>query len=131
MAVPSFAGIQLFGPTPEFEHDDPPNFEQVNHYPGVRGVQRIDLGLGRTTTRVHGILMAGTLADLGAFAASIRTLKIAGGFATLIDTDGITWNDAVLTHFQTHGPTVPVTSDAGSGWAKRYTMEFTHLGFGS
>lgn len=124
MAIPTYLGIQCLGLVTEMTHDDLPNAEQVTHYPGTRGVDRIDLGAQQTVTRVVGVFGGPTPEDLGAQAQAIRAMKIAGGYGVLVDTEGIAWADARIYHFRTVGPVLP----APDGFLRRYEIEFRHLG---
>ncbi len=124
--MPTWNGLNFFGPCPIFDHDDPPNIEQINHYPGVRGVERLDLGLGIATTLVRGILCGVNDADLGSVLVTIRQAKLSGIAGTLVDTDNLTWPDAVLHTFRTVGRR---TFSPGWGITREYEMTFLHTGY--
>lgn len=121
----TFNGDNIFGPTAIFDHDDPPNAEQRTHYPGVSGIERLDLAYEFGITTVEGLLVAPTPADLGALCVQVRALKTAGTVGTLVDNDGIVWPDAVIHRFRTVGRTFPV----GYGVGKEYRMEILHVGY--
>ena len=124
--MPLFNGLAIFGPCPVFRHTDTPNAEQINHYPGVNGVERLDLGLATSITRVTGILVGVDLSDLGSQFATIRAMKAAGFVATLVDSKGLIWPDAVLHSF---GEVDRISGIAGYGVGQEYEMEFLHVGY--
>ena len=123
----TFNEEEIFGPCPIMTHDDPPNAAQVTHYPGVWGVERLDLAPGESFTNVKGVLVGDTVDDLGAACAAIRTMKLNGQTGTLVDTDGETWEDAVLIKFRT---TSKSDWAPGWGWCRDYEMTFLHLNNG-
>jgi hypothetical protein len=120
----TFNGAEIFG-TCICNHEDPPNANQVNHYPGTDGIERLDLGVAESYTVIHGELVAATPEDLGAACQTIRALKQNAVLGTLVDTDGVSWDDAVIESFRTIGRAVQVP---GQGLARKYECRIIHTG---
>ena len=125
MPEPTFNGAAIFGPAPSFSHDEPPNAQQINKYPGVIGVERLDLSPRESWTRVTGIFAGEYPEDLGPIFQQVRAIKRAGIIAPLVDTDNHTWSDAILFAFRTVGRSEYAP---GWGWTREYEMTFLHLG---
>lgn len=125
MADPTFNGSYIFGPVPEFNHDDPPNAAQVNHYPGTFGVERLDLGDAESYIQVRGVMTGVSTADLAANLENVRNLKKNAVLGNLVDTDGLTWTNCIIEWFKTSGRTCQT---ANSQWSKDYEMRLIILG---
>ena len=125
--IPSYNSVNFFGPCPASVRIEPPNARQVNSYPGVAGVEVIELGQRTSATEFTGLWVADTPDDLATFLMQMITIKRAGGFSTLVDTKGITSSDAILETFELTGETR--WSPSEQGWAVPYRMRFLHIGF--
>lgn len=125
MPDPSFNGTNIFGPCPVITHIEPPNSRQYNAYPGVDGVESIDLGARLSYSEARGLLCADTAIALGAVEIAIIAIKRTDSFGTLVDTLGRTWADSILETFEV---SQEVKFAPGFGWCRAYLMRFVHLG---
>ena len=123
---PTFAGLALFGPVPNFTRQDPPNAVQEVHYPGLRGTMRKNLGMAGARTMVRGILFGVDAGDLAAAQATIRAAKESGVMRVLIDTTNVAWPDAIIAQFRSTGR--PVFAP-GWGYGQTYELEIYHTGW--
>lgn len=124
---PSFGGVNFFGPCPVSNRAELPNARQVTGYPGVVGVEVLELGFRTAVTEFAGLWVAATPADLGAFLTQMIALKRSGQMNVLVDTKGITSADAILDDWATEGESRWSPSDGG--WAIAYRMRFLHIGY--
>jgi hypothetical protein len=124
---PTFNEATIFGDAVEMHHDDPPNAVQVNHYPGVRGIERLDMGETATMIQVKGVFYADTPEDLAIVIQTMRTLKQEATLGTLVDTDGTSWDNAVIDSMRitSRGVYAP-----GWGWTRSYEARIILLNSG-
>lgn len=125
--MPTFNGVDIFGAASVFNHDERPNAEQVNHYPGVLGDERLDLGPTATFTTVRGVYAGAAPSDVGAAFTALASIKRPGAVGVLVDSEGVTWTDAIL---HTYRSTSRLVWAPGWGWTREYEMIFRHLGTG-
>lgn len=97
---------------------------QANAYPGVDGLEILDMGARGGSTRVRGSLAGTSAADLASIHATLRGYQVAGGLATLVDANGVSWTDVILVMFQPVGPRFSL---GPLGVAQRYEAEFLHV----
>lgn len=95
MTNPTFGGFAIFGRSVRVRTLKDPSAEQINHFFGLDGAERVHGGLVGRHSFVQGVLRGLTSGDL----ATARLL-IEGyddGIArTLVDTLGITWTNVVF-----------------------------------
>ena len=126
MPDPSFNGLDIFGPCPSSNRTEGTNSRQRNGYPGVSGLEILELGWRESYTDFTGVWVGETPDDLGVFIADMIALKRSGIIATLVDTLGVTSVDAILEGFQTSGET---KFHPGYGWGVDYALRFMHTGY--
>jgi hypothetical protein len=105
-----------------------PKDRQLNAYPGVNGLESLDMGLRGGQTTARGVLGGTDLADLASVQGQFRALQADGGAYTLVDSNGTEWPDVILVMFRPTGKRFLLAGDAGI--CQRYEMEFLHLDFG-
>lgn len=118
----SFAGLDMGiveefdGPTAE------PKARQVNAYPGVDGLELLDMGNRGDRVSIRGWVAGVDLLDLSGIKQAWRALVKDGGQYTLIDPDGVTWLGVILVHWRAHGPRRVLGGDQGV--AQRFEAEY-------
>lgn len=125
MANPTLDGQSVFGAAVQMVTSDNPRGDQQNAFPGLSGLESLDLGLrGRFTTvegRHYG--NSGNLSDLAAAQEIFRSFND-GQTHVLIDTLGLTWLNVKLVAFE---PTGKVVFMQQLGYTRRYTARLLHL----
>jgi hypothetical protein len=119
-----FAGIDLGiieecqGPYPE------PKTRQVSGYPGVNGLELLDLGSRGLKASLRGVLLAASPAALSWAKQTLGGLVLDGGPYPFLDPDGTLWVGVVMTAWRPVGPRYLLAG--GLGVAQRYDAEFLH-----
>ena len=125
MANPSLDGQPIFGAACQMTTSDNPRGQQENAFPGLNGLESLDLGLrGRFTTcegRLYG--NSNNLSDLAAAQEIFRSFND-GNTHVLVDTLGLTWLNVKLVSFEPQGKAV---FSQQLGYSRRYTARFLHL----
>lgn len=107
-----------------------PKGRQINAYPGVDGLEPLDMGNRGAETSVRGVFAAADLFSMGALLGGMYGLQADGGQYVLVDEYGTFWVDVILVDFRPIGP-VYLTGDPNYGVVKRYEAEFLHVdGYG-
>lgn len=101
-----------------------PNDFQLNAYPGVNGIEALNLGSRGGTSMYKAALYASTPANLDALFAVFRGYVQAGGASTLVDAYGTTWTNVILRNFRPTGPRKLLAN--GDGVIQRCEYEFLH-----
>ena len=105
MPVPTYAGLALFGSAVTLHVTAESNGRQLNAYPGVHGLELLDLGRRGGTGRIDGIwFFAGPL-DLRTTLAT-WTYLCDGTPRILWDSKGLVWPNAVLDPYRLEGPAI-------------------------
>ena len=124
MSLASFNGQPIFGASvsclgPAIN----PRRSQENYYPGVLGVESLDMGDQGAFTTVSGRLYGSTPFALNA--ARLFFLSFYDGNAyVLVDNLGAVWPNVKLVSFEPEGRGEP---DPDLGYSFRYTARFFHL----
>lgn len=98
---------------------------QVNAYPGVNGVEVLNLGSRGGTSLYRGAMSAINVAALDATFALFRAMQASGATATFVDAYGTIWFDVILKSFRPTGPRKLLANN--DGVIQRYEAEFFHL----
>jgi hypothetical protein len=123
MPVSTFNGVSLFGYAIKMTNNVSDRSSQKNAYPGLAGVEHIDLGSRGRTTIVRGRLFASSVANLMA-AKTLMESYHDGLPYSMYDTAGLLWTNCLMGPVKmidrwTHGGSI------GFQWA--YEVEITHL----
>jgi hypothetical protein len=119
----SFGGIQIFGRSVSMVTTDNPTAEQLNHFFGLSGVERIDGGFTGRLTLARGVLSGSTSVNLGIAREAFRAYN--DGFArVLVDTLGYAWPNVILKSFEQESPKL---IRSGDGCYLAYRATFYHL----
>lgn len=118
----NFNGIDL-GLVEEISTAPAPNERQVNTYPGVNGLEVLDLGSRGGGTSLRGSLAGVDLYDLASIQNALRDVQQASVVGSLFD-DVNSWPDVLLVQFRPTGPRIPLPF---GGVAQRYEAEFLHI----
>jgi hypothetical protein len=119
---PTFNGVAIFGRSPTVISIKEPSAEQLNHFFGLHGVERIGGGNVGRITRVTGVLYGSTSVNLLAARLLITSYDDDNAY-TLIDTLGQSWPHVVMRQFDPNGR---ILVDS-RGYYIRYTATFRHL----
>lgn len=117
-------GLDL-GTVEECSTQPAPRERQVNAYPGVDGLEVLDLGARGGLTLVRGVIGGADLPTLAAVRSDFYALQQAGTFGDFVDTLGAVWPNACLARFRPVGRVMPA---AGGGFVQRYEAELFHSG---
>ena len=120
----AFAGIDL-GLVERYATSANPNDRQLNAYPGVNGLESLELGGRGGRTAVSGVLIAGSEAALESAKYQLMLLQVAGAPDVLVTPDGSAWPSVVMVAFQPAPGRFPMAAPPGYG--QRYDAEFLHL----
>lgn len=122
MASASFAGVDL-GVAVSMQSAPNPPEAQVNAYPGVNGLEVLNLGTRGGTTTLSGRAFGTTAADLATAEGLLRAL-VNGQVGTLVDTLGVSWPNVRMEECKPEGR---IQFDPDLGYTRRYTARFLHL----
>jgi hypothetical protein len=120
--MPSFNAIDL-GDFCYVCPDPAENDIQINAYPGVDGLEILDLASRGGQTTIHGACVGIDFATLAAIENTWISMKNAGVVATLIDSLGTSWANVRILKFRPHGPIEDVV---GYGWGREFEMILLH-----
>lgn len=98
---------------------------QLSGYPGVDGLQALDLGARGGRTVVNGAILAPDTPSIGFVEAAFRAYQATGVRSVLVDQEGFAWAGVILESFRPEGRVFGVLSYQG-GYAKRYRATFLH-----
>ena len=119
----SYAGVPIFGLGVTMATFDFPRKAQMNSFFGVSGVESLDGGFRGRMTRVQGVLLGSSPAELAGAEGLFRTYN--DGFArTLIDNLGTTWLNVKMVRFVPFGR---VRRLADGSCMRGYRALFLHL----
>ena len=104
---------------------DNPRADQKNAFPGVSGIESLDLGLRGRVTTVSGRLGAASIPLLAAAEALFRSYNDGRAYV-LYDNCGTTWANVKLDRFAPQGR-VQVGLFNGALYSRRYEATFFHL----
>lgn len=123
--IATFNGSSIFGVVFSMATQDNPRSEQQNAFPGVSGVESLDLGKRGRVTAVSGRLGASTIGGLATLEALFRSYN--DGLAyVLYDNCGTTWANVKLHRFAPEGR-VQIGLLDGALYSRKYEATFTHL----
>lgn len=128
--VSGFAALNsddVFGFVMKWANPPHPIARQLDEYPGVDGLQAVRVGARGGKSEVEGAWVGPDLATVQAFEALALQYQQDGGFYTLVDPYGVTWQNVALDVYRPDGKLWYVTS-AGGGVARKYQMTLLHLG---
>ena len=103
MPVATYGGLALFGSAATVHVAAETNARQITGYPGVHGLEVLDLGRRGGTGRIDGIWFFVSPLDLQTTLAT-WTFLCDGTPRTLIDTKGLIWPQALLDPYRLEGP---------------------------
>jgi hypothetical protein len=121
--MPTFNGVNIFGSCTKMARAVNPRGQQDNAYPGLSGVESLDLGLRGRFTAVQGRLTGVNAAAL-ATAEILAESYVDGRAYTLVDQYGTAWPHVKLQSFR---PTGRIELFANQGYSRTYEMVFFHL----
>lgn len=122
MATPTFGGSAIFGRSVSMRTINEPSAEQLNHFFGLTGTERIHGGLAGRATLAAGVLAG--VDDSAILAAREGFRAFDDGTArALADTLGYGWANVVLRQFD---PGERILRDA-RGFYLPYRAVFRHL----
>jgi len=99
MTNPSLGGFTIFGRSIRMRTVKDASAEQINHFFGLQGVERIHGGIVGRITLVQGVLAGVT--DVNLIAARVLIESYDDGVArVLIDTIGIPWANVIFNQFE-------------------------------
>lgn len=98
---------------------------QVTAYPGVNGLEILNLGSRGSTTSVSGAVSASSLANLSSALQTLGAYVSDGGAYTLVDNLGTTWTNVVMMGFTPVGKVFVSTPGI---YTIRYEAQFLHIG---
>lgn len=124
LIVPSFAGQQLFGWPVTMYTEDTPRAKQINSFPGINGVEVLDLGFRLRQTIANGRLTGGDESELAAAVGIFRSFNDGGAY-DLYTTKGEFFEQVQLHLFAErprvfYDPTLQIVF-------QHYTATFWHL----
>lgn len=122
MATPTFGGSAIFGYSVSMRTVNDPSDEQLNHFFGLAGSERLHGGLAGRVTMVSGVLRASNEANMLAGREAFRAYDD-GVARTLTDTLGGSWASVVFRQFE---PGDRVLRDS-RGFYLPYRALFRHL----
>ena len=105
MPVATYGGLALFGSAATVNVAAETNARQITGYPGIHGLECLDLGRRGGTARIDGIWFFVNGLDLAA-TLSTWTLLCDGTPRVLIDSKGLIWPNALLDPYHLEGPSV-------------------------
>lgn len=112
MAVATFNGSPLFGPTCHAQPTPARIREQRDTYPGLSGYTSLIQGTNGGTVHIRGYMVADEFDDIPASEAGL--LAVAGaGMGVLIDTEGRTYPNAYFLGEYVPNPDGPYVTDFG------------------
>lgn len=120
---PSFAGTSL-GYAVKMQTFAREVARQINSYPGVNGLEVLNMGSRGGTTNAEGVLYGNTLDEISTLMNQFINYQRDGGAYTLVDSKGTSWSTVILQSFK---PASPVMPSWGGGYAQQYTAEFLHV----
>lgn len=125
MAVNTFNGLSIFGTAVKMRRTINERQAQNNAYPGLAGIELLDMGLRGQITHVQAKLTGATRSDLNTAIALFESFYDNRAY-TLEDNYGVAFVNVVLKRF---APTSkPYAGLAGSGvFCIDYEAEFQHL----
>lgn len=97
---------------------------QFNAYPGVDGLELLDLGGDGGTIQITGVHEAADLAGLAVIQQSVRNYLGSYTVYPFVDALGVTWPHCVLETFE---PQAPVYRDPQGRCCQTYTMVLRSL----
>lgn len=121
--MPTYNGESIFGIASSFITTSTATRVQRNAYPGVHGVERLNLGNTGRITVVSGLLY-GTLAAIQAVWTKWENYKTAGTAHTLVNNAGETYTNVVVTAFEWSEDYVP---ENATEWTREYRLTLEHL----
>lgn len=124
MTVATYGNLALFGDLATITPGSEDRARQLNSYPGVNGLECLDLGQRGAQSRVEGIWI---FADLASFQATLLTwLALVDGVPrTLIDTKLMRWPNCLLNPYKLDGSAR--TSAVTGQIIQRFSGSLTHL----
>lgn len=120
--MPSFNSISLFGRGVVFEPNPAPRADQQIAAPGVNGMASLDLGGRGKTTKVTGLLVGTTAADLNAAELLFDSYRDGAAY-TLVDNFGNVFPFVKLLDYRPQGR---VRRDGKWGFNRPYEALFWH-----
>lgn len=125
MPVNTFNAVSIFGTAVKMRRSINPRQAQDNAYPGLTGVEKLDLGLRGQITHVTGILTGADASYLNLAITLFESYYDNRGY-TLYDQYGVAWSNVVLNRFMPTSRVYPGNSGSG-GYCLTYEAEFQHL----
>lgn len=119
---PTFDGVWL-GPICTTRTYANPVARQVNEYPGVNGLEVLNLGSRGGTTEADGLLFGTDLYDLANRFATFINYQRDGGAYVLYDSFGTAWPLVILVDFHPEG----LAMQAPGGVVRAYRALFLHV----
>ena len=120
----SFNGSSIFDTAVVMATSSNPAQVQVNSYPGINGIETINLGSRGRVTEVRGFLTGLSVSDVSTKAGNFRNLVESATVGTLITTDGLTYPYAYFARFQ---EVDRLLQTSGGGYMRAYTATLVHL----
>lgn len=121
---PTYGGAAIFGRSVSIHTTNDPSAEQINHFFGLSGTERLYGGLTGRVTLASGVLAAETPAGLAAIREQFRAFETDGLARTLVDTLGVSWSWVVLHQWRQAGD--KILADR-RGYYIPYRATFKHL----
>ena len=121
--MPSFNGEDIFGVATKMRRDTDQRDQQLNGFPGINGLESLDMGMRGRNTTVEGMLYGFDKYSLGQAILYFESY-IDGHAYVLVDKFGIAWANVKLEQFQ-YDPKIGI--DAYYGLMVRYSAVFHHL----
>lgn len=122
--MPSYNGVPLFGIGAKIRTSDNPRSVQENSFPGVSGVESLDLGMRGRITEATGLLVGDSALELANLLTQFRSYND-GNTYLLVDSLGFTWPYVRLVSFEPDPGGIMV--DSYGRHMQVYRATFKHL----
>lgn len=123
--MPVFNSLSFFGVVQTERSVNTPNDVQLNAFPGVNGLQSLNMGSRGGRTAVRGTLFGANAAELETLQQTFRNLLAARTVAAYVNDAGTNLGPSYLEMFQ------PLDEEIawypGWGWGLEYVAVFVHL----
>lgn len=119
---PSFAELPLGAICTTRTYGNPQS-RQINEYPGINGIEVLNLGSRGGTTEAEGLMWGSTFAELASLFGAFTALQLDGGAYTLVDIYGVVYQQVILVDFRPAGLVKP----AAPGYAREFKALFLHI----
>lgn len=98
---------------------------QVTAYPGVNGIEVLNMGSRGSNTVLQAAVSSSSLAGVSTALQTLGAYVLDGGAYTLVDNMGTTWTNVIMVSFQ---PTGRVVRSLPGVYTIKYEAEFLHIG---